>query len=236
MGDSGDMPTPIRSYLIKRLDNCRGRFYDCIHNVDTFSFVSSRTVNIESGNKDFGLSYERTAARALNKLFGRLVWTEGAIFIDFGCGKGLALLSAAKHSFSKVIGVEYSSDLVAIAQRNVIRYRGPLRSRKNISIVHGDAARFSFPPTPLVCYFFNPFLPVVMEAVLENLVASWKECPRDIRLVFHMRYSRDLLLSKFRILKFESIPYFHIYQVVPAKGEPKKEPGQNRVWETIDIN
>ena len=64
-----------------------------------------------------------------------------------------------------------------------------------------------------------------MEAVLENLVASWKECPRDIRLVFHMRYSRDLLLSKFRILKFESIPYFHIYQVVPAKGEPKKEPG-----------
>jgi SAM-dependent methyltransferase len=224
----------VRAHVIKRLDTFRGRFYDFIHDVDTFSFVSRRDVRIESENREFGFAYQGTPARTIHTLFDRLDCSEDTTFIDFGCGKGVALIAAAKHSFRKIIGVEYSSDLVDIARRNVIRYRGRLRSRKNILIVHGDATQFSFPPTPLVCYFYNPFLPVVMETVLENLVASWREYPREIRLVFHIRYPRELVLSKFRMLKFEAIPYFHLYQVASAKERQENEQGENRVWETID--
>jgi SAM-dependent methyltransferase len=224
----------FRAYLTKHLDNFRGRYYDLIHNVDTFSFVSKHAVRVESENREFGLPYQGTPARTIHTLFDKLNSSEDATFIDFGCGKGVTLLAAAKHSFGKIIGVEYSSDLVAIARRNVMRYRGPLRSRKNMLIVHGDATSFVFPPTPLVCYFYNPFLPVVMETVLDNLAASWRECPREVRLVFHIRYSRDLVLSKFRILEFESIPYFHIYQVASENERQENESGQNKVWETID--
>jgi hypothetical protein len=73
-----------------------------------------------------------------------------------------------------------------------------------------------------------------METVLDNLAASWRECPREVRLVFHIRYSRDLVLSKIRILEFESIPYFHIYQVASENERQENESGQNKVWETID--
>ncbi len=224
----------VRGNLTKRLDNFRGRFYDYIHGVDTFSFVSRRDVRIESENREYGLPYQGTPARTIHTLFDRLEWDENASFIDFGCGKGVALLAAAKHSFREIIGVEYAIDLAAIAERNVTGYRGPLRSRNSIRVVHGDATQFCYPLTPLVCYFYNPFLPVVMERVLENLADSWRKYPRDIRLVFHIRYSRDLVLSKFDILKFEAMRYFHIYQVVPATQRQENEPGPNQVWQTID--
>jgi SAM-dependent methyltransferase len=225
----------VRANLTKYLDDFRWRFYDFIHHVDTFRFVSRRAVKIESENREFGLPYQGTPARTIRTLFDKLEWSEDATFIDFGCGKGVALIAAAKHSFNKIIGVEYSSDIVAIAQRNVTRYQGPLRSRNNISIVHGDATHFRFPPTPIVCYFYNPFLPVVMETVLDNLAASWRENPREIQLVFHIRYSRDLVLSKFRILKFQSIPYFHLYQVAALNDEQENK-HQDRVWATVDTD
>jgi hypothetical protein len=131
--------------------------------------------------------------------------------------------------------VEYSSDLAVIARRNIERYRGLLRSKNNIAVVHGDAAQFIFPLNPLVCYFYNPFGPVVMEHVFDNLTASFQECPRDIQLVFHIRYSRDLVKNKFDILEFHSIPYFHIYRVAPAKEKQAEASEKVTSWETIDI-
>jgi hypothetical protein len=73
-----------------------------------------------------------------------------------------------------------------------------------------------------------------MEAVFDNLTASLKECPRDVQLVFHIRYSRDLVRSKFDILEFESIPYFHMYRVAPAKEKQVEAPVQAKLWETFD--
>ena len=224
----------VRAYLTKHLDNFRARFYDFVHHVDTFSSVNSTAVRIESENKKFGVSYQRTPIRTMNTLFDKLTWSENASFIDFGCGKGLTLLAAANYSFNKIIGVEYSSDLVAIATRNVLQYRGTLGSRKNILIIHDDATQFKFPRTALICYFYNPFKPIVMENVLDNLAASFKEYPREIQLVFHSWYSQDLVRSKFNIDNFESFPYFHVYHLASAKEGREALSTEHRSWEMID--
>ncbi len=45
-------------------------------------------------------------------------------FIDFGCGKGKALLLAAKLPFRRIVGVELSSELIEIAKTNLKTYKG----------------------------------------------------------------------------------------------------------------
>lgn len=40
-------------------------------------------------------------------------------FVDFGSGKGRALLCAAAFPFKRIVGVEWSPDLCAIARRNI---------------------------------------------------------------------------------------------------------------------
>src|SRR5262249_16540884 len=47
----------------------------------------------------------------------------GLTFVDFGSGKGRALLCAAARPFKRIVGVEWSTDLCAIARRNVELFR-----------------------------------------------------------------------------------------------------------------
>src|SRR6185295_51974 len=45
-------------------------------------------------------------------------------FIDFGCGKGRALVLAAEHGFKRIIGIEFASSLYELAAHNIAIYRG----------------------------------------------------------------------------------------------------------------
>jgi SAM-dependent methyltransferase len=44
-------------------------------------------------------------------------------FIDIGCGKGRALLLASKFGFQRILGLELSSRLVAVAKTNISKYQ-----------------------------------------------------------------------------------------------------------------
>jgi len=39
-------------------------------------------------------------------------------FIDFGCGKGRAMLLAAERPFRRLIGIDFSHELLMVARRN----------------------------------------------------------------------------------------------------------------------
>jgi hypothetical protein len=52
----------------------------------------------------------------------------GYTFIDMGSGKGRMLLLAAEPPFRRIIGVEFASDLDALARSNVKTYRNPKAS------------------------------------------------------------------------------------------------------------
>ena len=79
-------------------------------------------------------------------------------FIDFGSGKGRALVLAADHGFARVVGVEMFASLCDEARDNIESYRskrGDNRSR--IEVVCTDATRYALPDGDLFCYFYNPF-------------------------------------------------------------------------------
>ena len=87
-------------------------------------------------------------------------------FVDLGCGKGRALILAARLRFRRLIGVEIGPALAGIARANLARLGVAAE-------VHtGDAARFVFPPGPVVLFLFNPFKAATIGAVIEALRAA----------------------------------------------------------------
>jgi len=90
-----------------------------------------------------------------NALAALEVGVEGFTFVDIGSGKGKILMMAADYPFAKILGVEYSPGLHAIAQRNLQIYRSPAQRCSDLVSIHADALDYRLPDGPLVCLVFN---------------------------------------------------------------------------------
>jgi tRNA1(Val) A37 N6-methylase TrmN6 len=115
------------------------------------------------------------------------------LFIDFGCGKGKALLLASELHFKQIIGIELSSKLIRVAEENLKTYRGGTLQRDLFQLVCMDVCEYPIPPAPAIYYFANPFPVEVMRRVLENLRSSLAAAPREIYIVYLEHELRALL-------------------------------------------
>lgn len=104
---------------------------------------------------------------------------EDSSFVDFGAGKGRVLLVAADFPFKQIVGVEFSEELCRIAEENVASYLSESQRCHDIRVKRENAATFQIPDDSCMFYFYEPFKPVVTEAVLDNLEASLLQHPRE---------------------------------------------------------
>jgi SAM-dependent methyltransferase len=88
-------------------------------------------------------------------------------FIDLGCGKGRALIIAARLGFRRIIGVELIGELAATARRNLARL-----GIDTAVVETQDAGEFQFPAEPVVLFLYNPFKISVVVRVIDNLRAA----------------------------------------------------------------
>jgi predicted RNA methylase len=139
-------------------------------------------VNYES------VHYKRTM-HALNKV--PLKKNESTL-LDYGCGKGRVLISAASFQYKKIIGVELS-DLISIAENNIDKMKH--RKTKNIVLVKCDAQDYRVPSDVNIVYFFNPFKGAVLEHVIRNIYSSYKEAPRKIYIVYFNNVHFDNIIA-----------------------------------------
>lgn len=109
--------------------------------------------------------------------------TSGDVFIDFGCGKGQVLALAARFPFGRVIGLDLSPSLIAIAQRNVDQIRGRSRCR-DIELVEQNALDYAIPDDLTIAYFYMPFPTSVFEQVVQHIDASLASHPRTFRIIY----------------------------------------------------
>lgn len=113
-------------------------------------------------------------------------------FVDYGSGKGKALLLASDYPFEEIVGVEFARPLHEIAQRNIERYSSPTQRCRSIRSECVDAVRFEPPPRPLVCFFFNPFDDATLAAVLDGLTESVRRHPRPVFVLYtNARHVRE---------------------------------------------
>jgi len=139
------------------------RRFDARHHVDTGGSIQPVEVDIASDNMRFGTRHEPTPVKTFRSTMSNLpADLRGFVFVDFGSGKGRALLLASEYDFKRIAGVEHAKDRHLIAQRNIRSYRNRTQRCVDISSLHCDAAAFAILEDPCVLYFYQPFTLDVM--------------------------------------------------------------------------
>lgn len=168
-----------------RLHEERDLEFDEKYGVDTSGIIRLSDLNIKSDNAIFGVRYQAIRNIDFQQLLEPYCLSyEHFNFIDFGSGKGRAILLASKLPFKRIIGVEFSEDLTAVAKENLRRYPENSKMCNDIKLVCMDAAEYKLPIQPLVLYFYNPFGRPVMTHVAENVISSYKQQPRRIIVIY----------------------------------------------------
>ncbi len=185
---------PLARYHPRRF---RKRFldwrYDRRHNVDTSTPVNLDQLHIEAATLASGKRYQPTTERSFHAAMASLpIEHREFVFVDFGSGKGKCLFMASDYPFQKIIGVEFSAELAALAQRNAERYHSPDQKCRQIESVACDAAAYEIPPEPGVYYFYNPFEADVLQAVCRNVQASLRARPRPAYILYYTPVYREV--------------------------------------------
>jgi hypothetical protein len=157
---------------------------------DTWNGIESRTEQSLDGLTIKGPhSLEATGYGALGpKIFFhalsslRINFSDYA-FIDFGSGKGQAVLLASCLPFKRAIGVEFAKELHDIALSNARSWRRK-RICGRVEFVWADVLEFEIPQEPCVMYLYHPFSEFILRGVLENILRSIALFQRDLIIVY----------------------------------------------------
>lgn len=172
---------------------------DRLLNVDTAEPVDLAELGLDAPDR---VDYEAGGWRDLRRVLRPTEVLPGEVFLDLGSGKGRMVLSAARFPFRRIIGVELSNDLTAIARRNVATCR--LRPRGvDIELVTADVLAYRIPDEVSVVYMFNPFLGATVESVIAQLIGSVDRRPRAVRVILRNGASHDRLMrtGRFKLMR-----------------------------------
>jgi SAM-dependent methyltransferase len=160
-------------------------WFDLRRGTRTAGWVPLDEFSITSPNRAHGRAYQATPAFAFAKLLRTVNIPRDCGFVDFGCGRGRALLLAADAGFKRVVGIEFASELVADARRNVQRWSQTSALRCELRVVEGDVLDYPIAPDDAVFFLFNPFDDVVLDGVLDRIDASLDSVPRETWIIYH---------------------------------------------------
>jgi len=139
--------------------------------------------------------YKPTPWRALRRGLPIASVNHEDVFLDLGSGMGRVVVQAGLHyPFRRVIGVELSSSLHAVAVENVARNQNRFRGG-DVVLVNGDVTDFEIPDDITVVFLNNPFTGETFSDVATRLVASVRRSPRPLRIVYFNPVEHERLLS-----------------------------------------
>ena len=104
-------------------------------------------------------------------------------FVDYGAGKGRALLLASMYPFRAIDGIEFAEELHDNATMNIAQFSRSHMKCRNVECMLEDAVNAKIPDDEAIHYFFNPFAPELFAEVLRGIVASYHTKPRRLYLI-----------------------------------------------------
>ena len=152
------------------------------------------TLTITSPNRTYGHNYRPVPCQIFDWALDQIPEDlSGFTFVDYGAGKGRAMLLAAERPFAAVAGVEFAEELHDNAEMNIAQYpRSKMRCR-NVECLLEDAVQVGPPEGASVHYFFNPFEREVFAEVLNNIVMAYRMKPRRLYLILIDPIAIDLV-------------------------------------------
>jgi hypothetical protein len=173
-------------------------------------------LDIPSPNWIYGLDYSPIPAEQFDRIIATLALNfEEYVFVDFGSGKGRALLLASEFPFKKIMGVEFSPKLHAIAQSNIRKYSSPTQMCNSLESINMDFTAFQLPLESCVLYFLDPCRATIYPRIIENIVNSWKALPRKIVIVYISPLCENVFDSSGSLRKLvkNDDDWFSVYEV-----------------------
>lgn len=130
------------------------------------------------------LPYQGAGWRLLRQRLHKDELRPDDVFLDAGCGKGRVVLQAARlYPFKRVMGFDFSPDLVAIAQANIDKRRRRLRCN-DVEIFVADAESWQVPDDVTIVFLYNPFIGDVLRRFVDSVLESYDRRPRRLRLLY----------------------------------------------------
>jgi SAM-dependent methyltransferase len=192
---------------------CRGEWREFVFRVRVYrGEIDLRNATTE----DLGLTAERSHEYSnsgglhLEKVLRALEITREDSIVDFGSGKGGALITFAKYPFAKITGVELSPKLVAIAEKNLMKL-----DIGNVNMIVGDAADFTDLDGYNYFYFFSPFPANIMRTVIKNIASSLARKPRKMVIIYFNPEYHDSVVTDSPFVKIKEFNHrklsYYIY-------------------------
>ena len=171
------------------------RWFDFRYGVDTCRWATLDTLHIVGGNKDHGHRYEPARIVVMRGLLRKIkpLVPPDSVLVDLGSGKGRVLLIAAESGFTGATGVEFASELCAVARENCLKFRRRTQTTARLQVVEGDVVEYDIGEQDNVFVLFNPFDDHVMQEVMARLEESVGRFPRRIIVCMYNMKSIDLM-------------------------------------------
>ena len=153
-------------------------------------FLGIRTSDEEVliGNRDQGQysSYEASEYEGLIKIFDEVKLEPTDTVVDFGCGMGRVLFFCNQRFLCNVTGIEYDKGIYERLVDNAEYYHVRFKDqRKKFCLLNMKAEEYVVEKKDNIFYMFNPFSVDILENILEKIIASGKENPREITLILY---------------------------------------------------
>ena len=158
--------------------------FDQKYGLDTEGLIRPSCMDVEDKNWIYGCRYQAIGSGLMDELTTLQISFEQFVFIDFGSGKGRAVLMASTKPFNKIIGVEYSLELTAIAKQNLLRFPKDLMKSHVIELLCQDAVEVTLPDQQLLLYFYNPFEEPIMQKIVDKVIKSYENSPRRFIIMY----------------------------------------------------
>lgn len=157
--------------------------FDLRYRTDTVRRVSLDDLTVVGKTKDEANPYHPTRGRVFRKVMSQLSFPPDSVFVDFGSGKGKMLMLASRLGFKRVVGVEFSPELCAIAEKNIKTWFKAY-GQSEIQVVCCDAGDYPVQGNENIFFMFNPFGAAVMQLVIGNITSSLNRHPRKVWMVY----------------------------------------------------
>jgi len=171
--------------LIWLHDNVLDYSFERLFFVPTKGEIALDGLTVRGPNKASGHAYKPTPYQVFE-------WAIAAVdeaeipklsFVDYGAGKGRALLMASQHPFTAVGGIEFAEGLHDNAMMNIAQFPRSRMKCRNVECALDDVVNITPVEGEAVHYFFNPFSAEIFAEVLQGIVASYHAKPRRLYVI-----------------------------------------------------
>ena len=212
----------VRAEILK--GEQRARDFDERFGVDTAGSIHpTELALVEHPNQVHAVSYGASDPQDVRSAIASLsIDYPDFVFVDFGSGKGRAILLASEFPFKRVVGVEFSEELHRIARENIDQFSKKGCQCAKVESICMDAVDYPLPDDDLVCYFCNPFDETLMIQMVANIRKSLLRHPREIFILYYNAKESHVFDRADCFQRIETNGWIRTWRTAMASKKPKE--------------